>query len=176
LRNGWRFPNPLSGVKRTWAGAVQMSAFDPKRTCRLSFALALSFWIVILIRRDLEFDDEAMFVSRFAPLQFMFLSVGKPLPCLGHLFQFLPVSARSRARHVSAFCGVMKVDFFHRSARPKKRQCHPVIGVSLPFRKSGCRSFEFLIIQLRLLTLSPLGSVLTCRVSPARALPTGVGG
>ena len=22
----------LSGVKRTWAGAVQMSAFDPKRT------------------------------------------------------------------------------------------------------------------------------------------------
>src|SRR5262249_10995359 len=23
---------PLSGVKQTWAGAVQMSAFDPKRT------------------------------------------------------------------------------------------------------------------------------------------------
>ena len=23
---------PLLGVKRTWAGAVQMSAFDPKRT------------------------------------------------------------------------------------------------------------------------------------------------
>ena len=23
---------PLMGVKRTWAGAVQMSAFDPKRT------------------------------------------------------------------------------------------------------------------------------------------------
>ena len=25
---------PLLGVKRTWAGAVQMSAFDPKRTLR----------------------------------------------------------------------------------------------------------------------------------------------
>jgi hypothetical protein len=23
---------PLSGVKRTWVGALQMSAFDPKRT------------------------------------------------------------------------------------------------------------------------------------------------
>ena len=27
---------PLSGVKRTWAGAVQMSAFDPKRTWQAS--------------------------------------------------------------------------------------------------------------------------------------------
>ena len=24
---------PLSGVKRTWASALHMSAFDPKRTC-----------------------------------------------------------------------------------------------------------------------------------------------
>jgi hypothetical protein len=108
-----------------------MSAFDPKRTCRLSFALALSFWIVIVIRRDLEFDDEAMFVSRFAPLQFMFLSVGKPLPSLGHLFQFLPVSARSRARHVSAFCGVMKVDFFTEVLAQRSGNAT---------RLSGCRS------------------------------------
>jgi hypothetical protein len=27
-----RFPCPLLGVKRTWAIALQMSAYDPKRT------------------------------------------------------------------------------------------------------------------------------------------------
>jgi hypothetical protein len=32
---------PLSGVKRTWALALQMSAFDPKRTCQ-SFDLSRS--------------------------------------------------------------------------------------------------------------------------------------
>src|SRR5262249_3434390 len=30
---------PLSGVKRTWPSAVQMSAFDPKRTCRFPDAV-----------------------------------------------------------------------------------------------------------------------------------------
>src|SRR5262245_13414155 len=34
---------PLSGVKRTWAGAVQMSAFDPKRH-RLSSAVKRTSW------------------------------------------------------------------------------------------------------------------------------------
>src|SRR5262249_1179469 len=31
---------PLSGVKRTWAGALQMSAFDPKRTTKFALRRA----------------------------------------------------------------------------------------------------------------------------------------
>jgi len=50
---------PLSGVKRTWAFALQMSAFDAKRTFeRLSFAVSTHLIMMarLFVPKGLEVD------------------------------------------------------------------------------------------------------------------------
>src|SRR5262245_7593846 len=55
---------PLSGVKRTWAGAVQMSAFDPKRTSVLAQIMSAKYSVCVLIpSQDIFFVKKDIAVS-----------------------------------------------------------------------------------------------------------------